>query len=163
MNNQDLTIHTISLPEDISEPILRQCYVLWNETRGGSIGPPNIDLLAVPEATDFTGIVLLKPDGNLDEATSGFIGQSFVRREKDQVPTGLPVSIFKKKYPNSYRMWEACYEAPRPIVLGPHDSAFGGHDYLSMVHICLPLSKDGATVDKLFYAAIFRRPDGTIA
>lgn len=157
MRDPSLEIRAIATPDDLYDPHLKKCFSWWNTARAAGMGPQAMDFLEVPEVVENASTCRFEPGQALEEAVINFGGNAVAIREGTEV-RGMKVGIFRK-YPVTYQLIEECFQAKRPVVVGPHQSTLDENIHWYLEQICLPLSDKGDSLDGMCYVVKILPPD----
>lgn len=138
--------------DDLLDLRLRAVFRLWQETKVEGCGPASFDLLALPEVIDRCIIASVADPSEPEEAVFTFAGADLNVLEGREM-TGLRLSSFAS-YPRALALMSQAVQEARPLVLGPHQVRNDRFSYMTIEHMCLPLSSDGKSVTGFVYALI---------
>lgn len=143
----------ILAPDDIDDADLRSFYQLWKTTCGSGIGADDMDFLEFPSLVPRCIKLVLKAGDSIDDAAVVFEGDSMVKTFGVDI-TGQRVSQLKR-FVTAERLVRTCYKEKAAVKSGPERVIFERNSYMSVEHVCCPISDDGTNVSGLVYAVTY--------
>lgn len=151
MTLSDEEIRLIASAADLTHPGLKEVFTLWQGEKGEGVGPARLDLLSVPEMIDKFVTFDVPESGRIEDAVISFAGAN-LNKELGIELTGRSVAE-NDRYLGTQKLLRHVLERGVPLAVGPRRVGYEPESYLFVEHVCMPLSKDGAHVSGLFYAA----------